>query len=86
MSFCFEALESAKISSYEPVSSQKYENGYRTKFVTLQYLFFALLWGHLLYLAFKRFKKSWYETFSYEQLKNGLLFRKLASAEQQHVA
>ena len=28
---CFEALESTKISSYEPVSSQKYENGYRTK-------------------------------------------------------
>ena len=27
----FEALESTKISSYEPVSSQKYENGYRTK-------------------------------------------------------
>ena len=31
MSFCFEALESAKISLCEPVSSQKYENGYRTK-------------------------------------------------------
>ena len=31
MQFCFEALESTKISSYEPVSSQKYENGYRTK-------------------------------------------------------
>ena len=27
----FEALESTKISSSEPVSSQKYENGYRTK-------------------------------------------------------
>ena len=31
MKFCFEALESTKISSYEPVSSQKYENGYWTK-------------------------------------------------------
>ena len=31
MLFCSEALESTKISSYEPVSSQKYENGYRTK-------------------------------------------------------
>ena len=31
MKFCFEFLESTKISSYEPVSSQKYENGYRTK-------------------------------------------------------
>ena len=31
MKFCFEALESKKISSYEPVSSQKYENWYRTK-------------------------------------------------------
>ena len=31
MFFCFEALQSTKISSYEPVSSQKYENGYRTK-------------------------------------------------------
>ena len=31
MSFCFEALQSTKISSYEPVSSQTYENGYRTK-------------------------------------------------------
>ena len=31
MKFCFEALESTKISSYELVSSQKYENGYRTK-------------------------------------------------------
>ena len=31
MQFCLEALESTKISSYEPVSSQKYENGYRTK-------------------------------------------------------
>ena len=31
MKFCFEALESTKISSYEPVSSEKYENGYRTK-------------------------------------------------------
>ena len=31
MSSCFEALKSTKISSYEPVSSQKYENGYRTK-------------------------------------------------------
>ena len=30
-SFCFEALETMKISSNEPVSSQKYENGYRTK-------------------------------------------------------
>ena len=29
--FVFEALERTKISSYEPVSSQKYENGYRTK-------------------------------------------------------
>ena len=38
MSFCFEALESTKISSHEPVSSQKYENGYRTKFVILQYI------------------------------------------------
>ena len=31
MQFCFEALESTKISPYEPVSSQKYENGNRTK-------------------------------------------------------
>ena len=31
MSFCFEALESTTISSYERVSSQKYENGYWTK-------------------------------------------------------
>ena len=31
MSFCFEALESMKISSCEPVSSQKYEKGYRMK-------------------------------------------------------
>ena len=31
MEFCFEALESTKISSYEPVSSQKYANGYRMK-------------------------------------------------------
>ena len=31
MKFCFEALESTKISSYEPVSGQKYENGCRTK-------------------------------------------------------
>ena len=31
MWFCVEALKSTKISSYEPVSSQKYENGYRTK-------------------------------------------------------
>ena len=31
MAFCFEALEGAKISSDKPVSSQKYENGYRTK-------------------------------------------------------
>ena len=30
-SFYIEAFESTKISSYEPVSSQKYENGYRTK-------------------------------------------------------
>ena len=30
-SFCFEALKSTKISLCEPVSSQKYENGYRTK-------------------------------------------------------
>ena len=37
MKFCVEALESTKISSYEQVSSQRYENGYRTKFVTLQY-------------------------------------------------
>ena len=29
--FCFEALKSTKISSHETVSSQKYENGYRTK-------------------------------------------------------
>ena len=29
--FYFEAFESTKISSYEPVSSQKYENGYQTK-------------------------------------------------------
>ena len=28
---CFEALESTKISSYEPLSSQTYENGYWTK-------------------------------------------------------
>ena len=28
---CFEALESTKISLYEPVSSEKYENGYRAK-------------------------------------------------------
>ena len=28
---CVEALESTKMSSYEPVSSQKYENGYWTK-------------------------------------------------------
>ena len=28
---CFEAVESTKFSSHEPVSSQKYENGYRTK-------------------------------------------------------
>ena len=34
-SFGFEALESTKISSYEPVSSRKYENG--RKCVTLQY-------------------------------------------------
>ena len=27
----YQALKSMKISSYEPVSSQKYENGYRTK-------------------------------------------------------
>ena len=44
MLFCFEALESTKISSYEPVSSQKYENcestkmGTGRKFVTLQYV------------------------------------------------
>ena len=31
MPFCFEALKSTKISLYEPVSSQKYENGYQTK-------------------------------------------------------
>ena len=31
MAFCFQALEGTKISSYEQVSSQKYENGYRTK-------------------------------------------------------
>ena len=31
MSFSFETLESTKIGLYEPVSSQKYENGYRTK-------------------------------------------------------
>ena len=31
MSFCFEALKSTKISSCETVSSQKYENGNRTK-------------------------------------------------------
>ena len=31
MSFSFEALKSTKISSYEPVSSQKYENGHRTE-------------------------------------------------------
>ena len=30
MSFCLRALESTKFSSYELVSSQKYENGYRT--------------------------------------------------------
>ena len=30
-SFCFDDLESTKISQYEPVLSQKYENGYRTK-------------------------------------------------------
>ena len=30
------SVKSTKISSCEPVSSQKYENGYRTKFVTLQ--------------------------------------------------
>ena len=29
--FVSEALESTKISSYEPISSQKFENGYRTK-------------------------------------------------------
>ena len=45
MPFCFEALESAKISSCEPVSSQKYENGYRTKFVTLQKEDSAILGG-----------------------------------------
>ena len=27
-----------KISSYESVASQKYENGYRTKIVILQYV------------------------------------------------
>ena len=28
---CYQALESTKISSYKPVSNQKYKNGYRTK-------------------------------------------------------
>ena len=45
MAFCFEALGSTKISSDAPVSSQKYENGCRTKFVTLQYSGRALRWG-----------------------------------------
>ena len=39
MSSCFEALESAKISSYEPVSSQKYKNEYRTKICNFTVLF-----------------------------------------------
>ena len=36
--YCFEAMESAKISSDELVSSQKYENGYRTKICDLTVL------------------------------------------------
>ena len=45
MSFCFEALESMKISSYKQVSSQKYENGYRTKICDFMALLcFALWW------------------------------------------
>ena len=38
MSFCFDALKSMKISSNEPVSSQKFEYGWSTgrKFVTVQ--------------------------------------------------
>ena len=31
LSFCFDAVLSTKISSCEPVWSQKYENGYRPK-------------------------------------------------------
>ena len=36
------ALESTKISSYEPVSSQKYENGYSTKIYNFTVLNFVL--------------------------------------------
>ena len=35
MPFCSEALESTKIKLYEPVSSQKYKNGYRAKICDL---------------------------------------------------
>ena len=41
MKFCFEALKSTKISSYEPVLSQKYENGYRTKMCNFTVYSFA---------------------------------------------
>ena len=39
MLFCFEALKSTKIPSHEPVSSQKYENGYRMKSCDFTVLF-----------------------------------------------
>ena len=42
-SFYFEAFESTKISSYEPVSRQKYENGYRTKICNFTVIFLWLL-------------------------------------------
>ena len=45
MLFCFEALESTKIISYEPVSSQKYENGYRTKICYFTVSVLTFIWS-----------------------------------------
>ena len=47
MSFCFEALESTKIGSYLPVSSQKYENLW-----LYSNLAFAALYMHLWFCSF----------------------------------
>ena len=59
--FCFEAPESMRISSYEPVSGQTYENGYiasnaitRTQTITVKSQMFV----RYLFLYFRTFKKS----------------------------
>ena len=55
-SVCFEAFESTKTSSNEPVSSQKYEIGSRTKIVTLQHGLSRYTDGHITWK--ERFRES----------------------------